>query len=267
MRVGLGQIDMAFENKAYGMSAYTKIMQEAAKAQVDFLVFPEMSVTGFTDKPHEFGEAVENSETIQFFKQNAMLHEMAICFGMPVLKGENAENHCLILSKNGELLADYAKLHPFSFGTEAKFYNGGTALASCTVEDFTVSPFVCYDFRFPEIFQIASEKSTLLVVIANIAVSRKEDWPVLLRARAIENQAFVIGVNRTGSGGGLHYLGESLVVSPRGKILAQAGEAPCLVVADISVEEVHKCRNKFPLKADRRPALYEKLLKKERGAL
>lgn len=260
MRIGLGQLDMGFENKEYAKELCEKMILSAAKEQVDFLVFPEMTLTGFTIKTEELAEDFNMSETIHFFKAQAMLYKMAICFGLPIINAEKAENHCVILSETGELLADYAKIHPFSFGTEAKFYQGGTSLASCTIKEFIVSPFVCYDLRFPEIFQIASQTSTLLVVIANWPISRKEDWAVLLKARAIENQAFVIGVNRTGIGGGLAYFGDSMVISPRGKILAQASEESGLTTVDIFPEEALTCRKKFPVKADRKPELYSKLL-------
>jgi predicted amidohydrolase len=260
MRIGLGQLDMGFENKEYAKKLCDEIILSAAKEQVDFLVFPEMTLTGFTVKTEDLAENFNMSETIHFFKTHAMHHKMAICFGLPIINAEKAENHCVILSETGEILADYAKLHPFSFGTEAKFYQGGTALASCAVKDFIIAPFVCYDLRFPEIFQIASQASTLLVVIANWSISRKEDWAVLLKARAVENQAFVIGVNRTGNGGGLTYFGDSMVISPRGKILAQAREESGLTTVNIFPEEALTCRKKFPVKADRKPELYSKLL-------
>lgn len=259
MRVGLGQLDMGFENNAYGKKHCEEIIHSAAKEQVDFLVFPEMTLTGFTIKIKEFAEPFHKSETINFFKQQATRHNMAICFGLPILNSNKAENHCVIVSKTGELLADYAKIHPFSFGIEAEFYAGGTSLVSCEIEEFNITPFVCYDLRFPEIFQIASQKSTLLVIIANWAVARRDDWSILLKARAIENQAFVIGVNRTGSGGGLDYFGDSMVVSPRGKVLAHAKEGTNLTTADIFFEEALRCRSKFPLKSDRRPELYDLL--------
>mgnify|MGYP001176450206 CR=1 FL=1 len=269
MRIGLGQLDVGFENKEYAKKLCEEMIFSAAKAQVDFLVFPEMTLTGFTIKTKELAEDFSNSETLQFFKKNAMLHKMAICFGLPLLSLEKAENHCVVFSETGELLADYAKIHPFSFGTEAKFYQGGTSLASCMIKEFITTPFVCYDLRFPEIFQIASQTSTLLVVIANWPISRREDWAVLLKARAIENQAFVVGVNRTGNGGGLEYFGDSMVISPRGKILAHAKEETGLTTVDIFPEEALTCRKKFPLKADRKPNLYSKLLqpKNERGFL
>jgi predicted amidohydrolase len=260
MRIGLGQLDMGFENKTYAKKLCEETIFSAAKDQVDFLIFSEMTLTGFTIKTKEFGESLKESETIEFFKKNAVRYHMAICFGLPIIRDDKAENHCVILSETGELVADYAKIHPFSLGTEAKFYKGGNSIVSCSIKDFTVSPFICYDLRFPEIFQVASQKNTLLVVIANWPVSRREDWSILLKARAIENQAFVVGVNRTGSGGGLEYFGDSMVLSPRGKILTLAKEGTNLTIMDIFPEEALTCRRKFPLKSDRKPDLYAKLL-------
>lgn len=265
MRIGLAQIDMGFEHKQYARTLCQEMILTGAKENVDFMVFPEMTLTGFTVNIKELGEAFETSETIQFFKQQAILHHMAICFGLPIVDSQKAENQCVILSATGELLANYAKIHPFSFGTEKEFYTGGTTLAFCQIKDFTLSPFICYDLRFPEIFQIASKQSTLLVVIANWPVSRKEDWSILLKARAIENQAFVVGVNRAGTGGGLVYFGDSMVISPRGKILAQAKDGTNLTTFDISCEEALQCRNKFPLKSDRRPELYQQLMINQNG--
>lgn len=260
MRIGLAQIDMGFQDKSYAKKLCEELILSGAKENVDLLVFPEMTLTGFTINIKEFGEVFETSETISFFRHQAILHQMAICFGLPIVDSQKAENQCVILSATGELLANYAKIHPFSFGTEKDFYTGGTTIASCKIKDFTLSPFICYDLRFPEIFQIASKNSTLLVVIANWPISRKEDWSVLLKARAIENQAFVVGVNRAGTGGGLTYFGDSMVISPRGKILACAKEGTHLTTFDISCEEALQCRNKFPLKSDRRPELYQQLM-------
>lgn len=260
MRIGLGQLDIGYEDKPFAKKLCEEMIFSAAKEQVNFLIFPEMTLTGFTVKIEKFGEPFLESETIKFFRKNAIRYHMAICFGLPIIKGEKAENHCVIVSETGELVADYAKIHPFSLGTEAKCYKGGNSIVSCSIKDLTVSPFICYDLRFPEIFQVASQKSTLLVVIANWPVSRKEDWSVLLKARAIENQAFVVGVNRTGNGGGLEYFGDSMVLSPRGKILAQSQKGTNLTIMDIFPEEALTCRRKFPLKADRKPGLYAKLL-------
>lgn len=259
MRIGLAQLDMDFENKALAKERCLQMLEKAAAAHVDFIVFPEMTLTGFTMKPQLYGEALAQSETLDFFRDAAKKYHIAICFGLPVLTEATAENHCLILSREGRLLADYTKLHPFSFGEESQYYSGGSSLCTCTLEEFSVSPLICYDLRFPEIFQIVSERSALLVVIANWPASRRAHWMTLLTARAIENQSYVIGVNRSGSGGNLDYSGDSMLISPLGDVLAHATESNQLLTADISIEEVEKCRSVFPLKKDRRPALYHSL--------
>lgn len=260
MRIGLGQLDMGFENKEYAKHLCEEMMQTAAKQNVDLLVFPEMTLTGFTMKTSEMGESLKDSETIRFFQSDARIHKLALCFGLPIVDTEKAENHCIIISEKGEILADYAKIHPFSFGTEADFYTGGNDLVCCTIKQVVTTPFICYDLRFPEIFQGASEKSTLLIVIANWPRLRREHWMTLLKARAIENQAFVVGVNRAGIGGGLDYAGDSMVISPLGEVLGHADEGHGLTIVEISPEDALAYRKKFPLKADRKPELYAKIL-------
>lgn len=260
MRIGLGQLDMGFENKEHTQQLCAEMIASAANQKVDFLIFPEMSLTGFTMKTTTLGESLKDSETIEFFRNQAVKYKLSICFGLPVVTPQKAENHCIILSETGQLIADYAKIHPFSYGTEAYSYTGGQSLASCTIKGVVTSPFICYDLRFPEIFQIASAQSTLLVVIANWPIARIEHWGVLLKARALENQAFVVGVNRAGKGGGLVYTGDSMVISPEGETLAHAKEGHGLTVVDISPEDALTYRKNFPLKADRKPNLYAKLL-------
>ncbi|WP_352400531.1 nitrilase-related carbon-nitrogen hydrolase [Anaerotignum sp.] len=261
MRIGLAQIDMGFENKAFAKKLCEDMICSAANQQVDLLIFPEMTLTGFTMKTNEMAECLEDSETIHFFKKNAQLHKLAITFGLPVKRFDKAENHCIIISAEGNLLVDYTKIHPFSFGTEADYYSGGHTLSSCTINGVVTSPFICYDLRFPEIFQVSSEKSLLLIVIANWPRPRREHWITLLKARAMENQAFVVGVNRAGIGGGLEYAGDSMAISPLGDVLAHGGEGQSLTVVDISPEDAQAYRNSFPLKADRKPQLYSQLLR------
>ncbi|WP_313528888.1 nitrilase-related carbon-nitrogen hydrolase [Anaerotignum sp.] len=260
MRIGLAQLDMGFENKALAKKLCEEMICSAANQQVDLLIFPEMTLTGFTMKTNELAEHFEDSETIDFFKKNAQLHKLAICFGLPIVKFDKAENHCIIISAEGKILVDYTKIHPFSFGTEADYYTGGDTLTSCTINGVVTTPFICYDLRFPEIFQASSEKSLLLIVIANWPRPRREHWITLLKARAIENQAFVVGVNRAGTGGGLDYAGDSMAVSPLGDVLAHSDEGHSLTVVNISPEDAQKYRNNFPLKADRKPQLYSKFL-------
>lgn len=258
MKIGLGQLDIAWENKEKNKLACQKLIQEASEKEVEFLLFPEMTLTGFSMKPNDFGETLENSPSIAFFQKEAKDHKMSIGFGMIIKNEEKAENHCIIISETGEILADYAKIHPFSYGSEAKHYSGGNHLNFCKIKDLMVSPLICYDLRFPEIFQACSEKSGLITVIANWPAPRRGHWISLLKARAIENQCFIAGVNRCGQGGGLCYSGDSMVISPYGDIIAHIQDTPGLVVTEIDEALVRQYRNEFPLKADRKPDFYSK---------
>ena len=259
MKIAIGQIDMGFEEKEKTMALCSRLLQEAQEKGVDLVVFPEMTLAGFTLNPAVYGENRADSKSIAFFQTEAKKNGVSICFGLPVHENGVSTNHCIVLNENGEILADYAKIHPFSYGAESKHYIGGSEMQFCEVKGVPLSPFICYDLRFPEPFQIASEKSHIITVIANWPASRREHWMTLLKARAIENQCFLIGVNRSGEGGGLSYSGDSMIVSPTGEVLAHAEGGNGLTFAEIDPSEVTKIREGFPLKADRKPELYHAL--------
>lgn len=256
MNIGLGQIDIVWEDKDKNMVQCAKMIEEAKTKGIDFLLFPEMTLTGFSMNTQTLGETLDNAPTLVFFKEMAKKYAIAICFGMIIRNGDKSENHCMIVDETGELVADYAKIHPFSYGAESDHYTGGDSLAFCTIKDVPISPLVCYDLRFPEVFQACSAKSNVITVIANWPTQRRCHWIALLKARAIENQCFIIGVNRAGTGDGLNYTGDSMVVSPYGEILVHAPEGPGLTVAICDEAMALKYREEFPLKADRKPALY-----------
>ncbi len=259
MRIALGQIDMGFEEKEKAMTLCSQLMAEAKEKGVDFVIFPEMTLTGFTLNPETYGEDRANSPSITFFKEEAKKNSVAVCFGLPVYENGIATNHCIIVDENGEQQADYAKIHPFSFGAEAKYYIGGSELQFCEVKGVPVSPMICYDLRFPEPFQILSEKSKIITVIASWPTPRREHWMALLKARAIESQCFILGVNRSGDGGGLSYIGDSTAISPIGEVLAHVEGGNGLTIVDIDLTAVDAYRGSFPVKADRKPELYHAL--------
>lgn len=256
MKIALAQLNMGFEQKENAMQICAQMMADAQKQQADLIVFPEMTLTGFTMQPKQYGETAENSETIDFFQKEAIKNHIAVVFGVIFLADGTAKNHSIVIDNTGSILADYAKIHPFSYGAESKHYTGGDTLAFCTVCGATLSPFVCYDLRFPEIFQAASKKSQIMTVIANWPIARVGHWKTLLQARAIENQSFVVGVNRSGTDASLTYSGDSMLISPTGEILAHLTEENQLMVVDIDLTEVERYRVTFPLKADRKEALY-----------
>ncbi len=148
MKIGLGQIDMGFEEQERAMGLCRAMLAEAGEQGVDLTVFPETALTGFTLRPKTYGEQRHGSASIAFFREEARKNNTAVCFGMPVHENGVSTNHCIVLSKTGELLADYAKIHPFSYGAEAKHYTGGDEICVCELEGVPYAPFICYDLRF-----------------------------------------------------------------------------------------------------------------------
>jgi predicted amidohydrolase len=152
------------------------------------------------------------------------------------------------------LIAFYAKMRPFAPGGEAEHYVAGEHPVTFPWAELTVAPFVCYDLRFPEIFRAATvmHEPELFIVIANFPEPRIEHWVVLLRARAIENQAYVMGVNRIGKDPLHQYSGRSVIVDPHGQIIAEAGARAGVISADLDVETLRKYRKELPFLKDLR---------------
>ena len=254
MKIGLTQMDIVWENKAKNMVTVTKLLEQAQASGVELIVFPEMTLTGFTMNTSFAGEEMLFSETLQFFKDCSRKYEMAIAFGFVEDFGEEYYNKLMIVSK-GRILYDYDKIHPFSYGEEGRHYIGGHEVKTVDIKEVAVSGFVCYDLRFPEIFQAVSDQSDLMVVIADWPASRRDHWLTLLKARAIENQAYVAGVNCVGDIDGLSYCGDSSVFDPLGQMIGTLYGQEGIVVCDIG-EDAGPLRHKFQMKKDRRNDFY-----------
>lgn len=262
MKVGLTQMDIIWEDKEKNMKKATKLMEQAMKQDVDLLIFPEMTLTGFTMNTALAGEEMLFSPTLRFFKEASRKYHIAMAFGFVEDFGEEYYNKLMIVSE-GRIIYDYDKIHPFNFGEEGKHYIGGHEVKSATIKEMTVSGFVCYDLRFPEIFQAVSKQSDMIMVIANWPKERILHWETLLRARAIENQCYIIGVNRTGRGNGIDYTESSMAFDPFGERLTKAHSKLELMVIDVDSKKVRDIRTQYPFLADRQEDLYETLYKKK----
>ena len=167
-----------------------------------------------------------------------------------------ARNTFVLAAPDGSTYS-YAKIHPFTYGGEDEHYEGGSSLTQVQVEDIRVSLSVCYDLRFPYVFWPLAETTDLYLIPANWPAKRRHHWQSLLVARAIENQAYVAGINRVGTGGGIHYSGDSAIISPLGETIcststppAEAGET--ILYAEIDPQVVAATRSRFPFIQDRR---------------
>lgn len=262
MKIALGQLKIFWEDKEANLGRLKECLEELP--EVDLLLLPEMSLTGFSMNTERTKE--RRKETVCQIQELAKQYCTAIGIGWVKDLGTTCENHYSIVSPEGELL-DYAKLHPFSYGEESLHFVGGSELPLCQYQGLRIGVQICYDLRFPEPFQILSKKADLIVVPANWPAARREHWNTLLRARAIENQVYIAGVNCAGNMGGQYYSGDSVLYRPDGtkvqaerKILsgkeAIPEEAVFLCETDYYVK---KYREAFPVKKDRREALYKKL--------
>lgn len=259
MKIGLAQMDMVWENKEKNLIIAENFIQDAVKKKIDYLLFPEMSLTGFSMNVNKIGEQSEKQTTLSHFSTFSKQYKIFLGIGYVENGNEKSKNHFAVLNPLGEIIADYVKIHPFSYGDEGNYYTGGRKIEYCNIQDIITAPFICYDLRFPEIFQIASKTAHLITVAANWPKERKEHWLTLLKARAIENQCYIAGVNRIGYGNGIQYIGDSIILNPYGEIISSAIEKECIVSAQIDKSIVLKYRADFKLKEDRKEVLYQQL--------
>ncbi len=252
MRVALVQFDVRWESPAENYLRTERHIQEAAACGARLVLLPEMFATGFSMRPERIAETTDGAT-------HAFLSAVAADLGIHIIAGvattvpgvERPENRAVHVSPAG-IQESYAKIHPFSFAGEEQHYGAGTRVATWHIEGLRVTPFICYDLRFPEPFRLAADDTDLYVVIANWPERRRYHWQTLLRARAIENLAYVAGVNRVGEGEGLHYAGDSALISPWGEALVSAAEGESVLLADVSPGVVAQARANFPALHDRR---------------
>ena len=253
MRVICCQPDTAWEDKPANFKRVRELLKRVTPSPDSLLLLPEMFASGFTmnvaaaaDGPARESEVFLQSLAHDF--QNTVL--AGIVGRAPDPDGRGL-NEAVAFSPDGTLRARYCKLHPFSFAGEDKVYAPGAALTQFEVAGFHIAPLICYDLRFPETFRAAVKQgATLICVLANWPKARHEHWTTLLRARAIENQCYIAAVNRCGQDPRHAYAGGSTIIDMRGEILAQAGDSPCAIAADLDLEKLKAWRAEFPALSD-----------------
>lgn len=262
MKVALVSLNQSWENKAENKQKVGETLALIAEhcTNTDLVVYPEMTLTGFTMESQKVKEDELSSETITFFKEQAQKYKVSIAFGVVLSKGEKATNNLVVVSEQG-VLATYAKIHPFSYAGEDNYYQAGDELKKLTIGGATIGLTICYDLRFPELYQAYSKDCSVILNIANWPERRVSHWRALNKARAIENQVFMIAVNRIGTDGkGLQYVFSSHIVSPYGEELKGTSLSEEVVVYDLNLEEVAQYRAEFPVKNDRKITLYKEIL-------
>jgi predicted amidohydrolase len=256
MQVVCCQLNIVWENKPTNYATVRSMLATADPAAGALVVLPEMFSTGFSMNVAGIAEGVP-SETVGFLSDTARAFGVWLIGGVVTVGADGrGRNEAVVVDPSGDEVARYQKIHPFTFGEEGEHYSGGDAVTTFDWHGVTVAPFICYDLRFPEAFRVAVKRGAqLFPVIANWPAAREAHWIALLRARAIENQAYVVGVNRCGEDPVLAYSGRSLIVDPQGEIVADVGNAAGILKAEIDPEVVTAWRARFPALRDMRFAI------------
>ena len=251
MRVHAVQFNIAWEDKAANFAKVRRMLAEHSPGANSLIVLPEMFATGFSMNVGRVAEP-PRGETHAFLSALAAEWKSYVIGGVATdAGGDKARNEALLFDPEGQEIARYLKQQPFTLGGERDRYEAGTRHVLATCDEFSVAPLICYDLRFPELFRAAArDGAQVFAVIANWPRPRDAHWLHLLRARAIENQAYVVGVNRCGNDPRLVYRGQSLIVDPYGNTLAEAGEDEQLLSAELDMKELVDYRRKFPALAD-----------------
>lgn len=230
----------------------------AAGTGARFIALTEMFAGGFSMNTAAIAEAPDGP-SVAFLTEQARRHDVILCGSVPTHHPDYPlpVNRLVVVGPDG-LRGEYAKIHPFSYSGEHEHYSPGRDFCTIEIDGVRVTFFVCYDLRFADEFWATGPETDLFVVVANWPASRRSHWQALLRARAIENQTYVLGVNRVGRSGrpeskrGLDYAGDSMLIDPLGEALATASGAETIIVGAVNPDHVAAIRAEFPFLADRR---------------
>ncbi|MDX1613033.1 MAG: carbon-nitrogen family hydrolase [Candidatus Promineifilaceae bacterium] len=257
MRISLGQMDVKLGAPDANLATARTLAAEAARRESDLLVLPELWSSGY-DLSRAARHAAVLDEGI-FAESAALARE----FGLFVLGSclsaldGGYGNTAVLFAPNGRALADYSKIHLFGLMEEDQYLTPGDRLVVVESAGGRFGLAICYDLRFPELFRAyALAGADLILLPAEWPHPRLAHWRVLLRARAIENQCFVVACNRVGTSGETTFCGHSAIVGPWGETVVEGGEEAELLTADIELSAVARARRRLPLLPDRRPDIY-----------
>lgn len=247
------QSDIVWEDKATNFDRIQSLVRAANPKPGGLIVLPEMFATGFSRNLAVTAEP-RGSTTEVFIRQLASETGCAVMAGLTSMDSECTSlgrNISLTIAPDGSELARYIKRQPFTLGQEHATHAPGKEAVVFSWGGFQVSPLICYDLRFPELAREAiAQGADLLIYIASWPIKRVQHWVTLLQARAIENLAWVVGVNRTGSDPEFTYPGRTLIADPQGVIVADAAEREQVLICTLHPEVAETWRSQFPALRD-----------------
>ncbi|WP_017381977.1 carbon-nitrogen family hydrolase [Paenisporosarcina sp. TG-14] len=264
MKIACIQLNVAFADPDKNFHNVQMLIEKVVNEGAELVVLPEMWNTAYALKELEQLADFEGKRTKKFLSELARLHHIHIVGGsVSTKKGTNFYNTMYVFTNDGKLVAEYDKAHLFRLMDEHLYLQAGNKENVFYLGSIQAGGLICYDLRFPEWLRAhALAGAKVLFIPAQWPESRIDHWKILLQARAIENQCFVIAVNRTGSDPNNHFNGQSMIIAPWGKILWTGAEQEEYAVIDVDFSEVEEVRKRIPVYEDRRPALYNSLFEK-----
>jgi predicted amidohydrolase len=256
MRLALVQHDIVWNDREANFARLAPMIGAAVAGGARMVQLTETYSTGFAVDVDDLGEP-EGGPSAQFLLEQAALHDVWVGGSCPEIPagsdpGDRRPANSFVIAGPDGTIHRYRKIHPFTYGGEDKHFRAGSDLVNVEIDGVRVTPFVCYDLRFADEFWQMATRTDLYLVPANWPAPRRLHWQALLQARAIENLAYVAGVNRVGEGGGNSYAGDSRIVDPLGELLATAAVGETILFADIDPEVVARARARFRFLDDRR---------------
>lgn len=253
LKVSLIQCDQVWEDKKANLEHYETMLKEV-QLPADIVVFPEMFQTAFTMNAAEMAESMDG-ESIQWLTRMAQKYDCALVASLIIQEEDKFYNKMVFIQADGSL-QQYNKRKLFGLAKEEQTFTPGTENTIFEYKGWKVFLQVCYDLRFPEIARNSVKNNEyeydLLINVANWPEKRSLHWRTLLQARAIENQCYVIGVNRVGeSGNGLYYSGDSCIVAPSGMVVSLVSHEEYVINEELEVETLEEVREVMPFLKDR----------------
>jgi predicted amidohydrolase len=252
MRIAAVQHDIVWEDRDANFERLAPQVAGAVGAGAELVLLTETFSTGFSMTPG-IGEP-EDGPSARFLAGQAAEHGVWVAGTCPeIAAGEALPYNSFVLAGPDGTTHRYRKLHPFTHAGEHERFRAGEKPVSVEIGGLRITPFICYDLRFADVFWKAAPGTDVYLVPANWPSPRRQHWQTLLQARAIENQAYVVGCNRVGTAGdGTDHAGDSRIVSPMGELLATAAGIETLVLADVDPAEVAATRDRLRFLPDRR---------------
>lgn len=258
LRVAIGQMDLALGDPEANLRTVQDLAADAA-GRADLLVLPELWGSGYDlERANELADEL-NTGLFAAVASLARHHKLAICGSLLEWDAatERAYNTATLYDANGALRGAYRKLHLIGLMDEDRYLGAGDAAPVLDTPWGTGALAVCYDLRFPELFRrFALDGAGIVLLPSEWPVTRIEHWRTLLRARAIENQCFVIACNRVGADRANTFGGRSAAIDPRGTVLVEGDDAAALLFATLDLDQINEVRDFLPVFRDRRPDVY-----------